>query len=227
MKKNKIKILIVDDEPDIIEILKFNLENEGYKVISAENGKVALKLADEHIPQLIILDLMMPIMDGIEACERLRMDKKFNNTLIMFLSARGEDYSQVAAFESGADDYVTKPIKPRILNSKVKALLRRFKNDFGQILSYQNIVIDSERYIVEVGGKTINLPRKEFELLFLLASKPGKVFKREKIMELVWGSDVVVGDRTIDVHIRKLREKVGENFLKTIKGVGYQFIVKE
>ena len=227
MKKNKIKILIVDDEPDIIEILKFNLENEGYTVISAENGKVALKLAGEHIPQLIILDLMMPIMDGIEACERLRMDKKFNNTLIMFLSARGEDYSQVAAFESGADDYVTKPIKPRILNSKVKALLRRFKNDFGQILSYQNIVIDSERYIVEVGGKTINLPRKEFELLFLLASKPGKVFKREKIMELVWGSDVVVGDRTIDVHIRKLREKVGENFLKTIKGVGYQFIVKE
>ena len=227
MKKNKIKILIVDDEPDIIEILKFNLENEGYKVISAENGKVALKLADEHIPQLIILDLMMPIMDGIEACERLRMDKKFNNTLIMFLSARGEDYSQVAAFESGADDYVTKPIKPRILNSKVKALLRRFKNDFGQILSYQNIVIDSERYIVEVGGKTINLPRKEFELLFLLASKPGKVFKREKIMELVWGSDIIVGDRTIDVHIRKLREKVGENFLKTIKGVGYQFIVKE
>lgn len=227
MKKNKIKILIVDDEPDIIEILKFNLENEGYKVISAENGKVALKLADEHIPQLIILDLMMPIMDGIEACERLRMDKKFNNTLIMFLSARGEDYSQVAAFESGADDYVTKPIKPRILNSKVKALLRRFKNDFGQILSYQNIVIDSERYIVEVGGKTINLPRKEFELLFLLASKPGKVFKREKIMESVWGSDVIVGDRTIDVHIRKLREKVGQNFLKTIKGVGYQFIVKE
>lgn len=227
MKKNKIKIIIVDDEPDIIEILKFNLENEGYTVISAENGKVALKLADEHIPQLIILDLMMPIMDGIEACERLRMDKKFNNTLIMFLSARGEDYSQVAAFESGADDYVTKPIKPRILNSKVKALLRRFKNDFGQILSYQNIVIDSEKYIVEVGGKTINLPRKEFELLFLLASKPGKVFKREKIMELVWGSDVVVGDRTIDVHIRKLREKVGENFLKTIKGVGYQFIVKE
>ena len=227
MENNKIKILIVDDEPDIIEILKFNLENEGYKVISAENGKVALKLADEHIPQLIILDLMMPIMDGIEACERLRMDKKFNNTLIMFLSARGEDYSQVAAFESGADDYVTKPIKPRILNSKVKALLRRFKNDFGQILSYQNIVIDSERYIVEVGGKTINLPRKEFELLFLLASKPGKVFKREKIMESVWGSDVIVGDRTIDVHVRKLREKIGEFFLKTIKGVGYQFILKE
>ena len=227
MKKSKIKILIVDDEPDIIEILKFNLENEGYKVFSAENGKEALKLADQILPNLIILDLMMPIMDGIEACERLRMDKKYNNTLIMFLSARGEDYSQIAAFDSGADDYVTKPIKPRILNSKVKALLRRFKNDLGQILSYKNIVIDSEKYIVEVDGKTINLPRKEFELLFLLASRPGKVFKREKIMESVWGSDVIVGDRTIDVHVRKLREKIGENSLKTIKGVGYQFIVKE
>jgi two-component system alkaline phosphatase synthesis response regulator PhoP len=224
VKKEKIKILIVDDEPDIIEILKFNLENEGYNVISAANGKEALKLADKHIPQLIILDLMMPVMDGIEACERLRMDKKFNNTVIMFLSARGEDYSQVAAFESGADDYVTKPIKPRILNSKVKALLRRFKNDFSQILSFENIIIDSERYIVELDNRFINLPRKEFELLFLLANKPGKVFKREKIMELVWGSDVIVGDRTIDVHIRKLREKIGENFLKTIKGVGYQFI---
>ena len=223
MKKNKIKILIVDDEPDIIEILKFNLENEGYKVISALNGKEALKLADEHLPHLIILDLMMPVMDGIEACERLRMDKKFNNSVIMFLSARGEDYSQVAAFESGADDYVTKPIKPRILNSKVKALLRRFKNDLGQVLSFENIVIDSEKYIVEVDNRTINLPRKEFELLFLLASKPGKVFKREKIMESVWGTDVVVGDRTIDVHIRKLREKIGEIHLKTVKGVGYQF----
>ena len=227
MKKNKIKILIVDDEPDIIEILKFNLENEGYKVISAVNGKEALKLADEHLPHLIILDLMMPVMDGIEACERLRMDKKFNNSVIMFLSARGEDYSQVAAFESGADDYVTKPIKPRILNSKVKALLRRFKNDLGQVLSFENLLIDSEKYIVEVDNRIINLPRKEFELLFLLASKPGKVFKREKIMESVWGTDVIVGDRTIDVHIRKLREKIGENILKTIKGVGYQFNLKE
>ena len=227
MKKDKIKILIVDDEPDIIEILKFNLENEGYKVISAVNGKEALKLADKHLPNLIILDLMMPIMDGIETCERLRMDKRFNNTLIMFLSARGEDYSQVAAFESGADDYVTKPIKPRILNSKVKALLRRFKNELGQVLSFENLVIDSEKYTVEVDSKKLNLPRKEFELLFLLASRPGKVFKREKIMESVWGSDVVVGDRTIDVHVRKLREKIGEDLLKTIKGVGYQFIVKE
>ena len=227
MKKNKIKILIVDDEPDIIEILQFNLENEGYKVFSAVNGKEALNLADQHIPHLIILDLMMPVMDGIEACERLRMDKKFNNTLIMFLSARGEDYSQVAAFESGADDYVTKPIKPRILNSKVKALLRRFKTDFGQILSFENLVIDSERYIVNVNSKSINLPRKEFELLFLLASKPGKVFKRDKIMESVWGTDIIVGDRTIDVHIRKLREKLGENLFRTIKGVGYQFILNE
>ena len=226
MSGKKYTILIVDDEPDIIELLKFNLENEGYKVISAENGKEALKLADKHLPHLIILDLMMPVMDGIEACELLRIDKKFNNTLVMFLSARGEDYSQVAAFESGADDYVTKPIKPRILNSKVKALLRRYKNDFGQILSFKNLIIDSEKYTVELNGKSINLPRKEFELLFLLASKPGKVFKREKIMESVWGSDVVVGDRTIDVHIRKLREKVGVNYLNTIKGVGYQFILQ-
>ena len=227
MKKNKFKILIVDDEPDIIEILQLNLENEGYQVFSAVNGKEALKLAEMHIPHLIILDLMMPVMDGIETCERLRMDKKFNNSLIMFLSARGEDYSQVAAFESGADDYVTKPIKPRILNSKVKALLRRFKTDFGQILSFENLVIDSEKYIVKVNNNSINLPRKEFELLFLLASKPGKVFKRDKIMESVWGTDIIVGDRTIDVHIRKLREKLGENLFRTIKGVGYQFILNE
>ena len=227
MKKNKFKILVVDDEPDIIEILHFNLENEGYQVFTAVNGKEALKLAEMHIPHLIILDLMMPVMDGIETCERLRMDKKFNNSLIMFLSARGEDYSQVAAFESGADDYVTKPIKPRILNSKVKALLRRFKTDFGQILSFENLVIDSERYIVNVNSKSINLPRKEFELLFLLASKPGKVFKRDKIMESVWGTDIIVGDRTIDVHIRKLREKLGENLFRTIKGVGYQFVLNE
>ena len=225
--KSKFKILVVDDEPDIIEILQFNLENEGYQVFSAVNGKEALKLAEMHIPHLIILDLMMPVMDGIETCERLRMDKKFNNSLIMFLSARGEDYSQVAAFESGADDYVTKPIKPRILNSKVKALLRRFKTDFGQILSFENLVIDSEKYIVKVNNNSINLPRKEFELLFFLASKPGKVFKRDKIMESVWGTDIIVGDRTIDVHIRKLREKLGENLFRTIKGVGYQFVLNE
>ena len=223
----KTKILIADDEKDIVELLKFNLKSEGYSVVCAADGKEALKLADLHLPHLIILDLMMPIMDGIEACERLRMDKKFNNSLIMFLSARGEDYSQVAAFEAGADDYVTKPIKPRILNSKVKALLRRFENDHGQVLHFKNLIINGDKYSVEVDHKSIDLPRKEFELLFLLAGKPGKVFKREKIMESVWGADVIVGDRTIDVHIRKLREKIGENYLKTIKGVGYQFNLKE
>ena len=225
MKKSKIKILLVDDEPDILEILSFNLSNEGYQIFTAENGKEGLKLADQHLPHLIILDVMMPVMDGIEACERLRMDKRFENTVILFLSARGEDYSQVAAFESGADDYVTKPIKPRIFNSKVKAMLRRFlKDDIGGSLVLGDMEINAEEYKVIQKGEEITLPRKEFELLYLLASKPGKVFKRLKIMESVWGSDVVVGDRTIDVHIRKFREKLGDNYFKTIKGVGYKFV---
>jgi two-component system alkaline phosphatase synthesis response regulator PhoP len=227
MKKSKIKILIVDDEPDILEILEFNLSNEGYQIFTANNGKEALKIADRYIPHLIILDVMMPIMDGIETCERLRIDERFKNTVIMFLSARGEDYSHVAAFESGADDYVTKPVKPRILNSKVKALLRRFLSDEsdGKII-INDMVIDDEEYKVTIKGEDIILPRKEFELLYLLASKPGKVFKRLNIMEKVWGSDVVVGDRTIDVHIRKLREKIGDHHFKTIKGVGYKFVVE-
>jgi two-component system alkaline phosphatase synthesis response regulator PhoP len=227
MKKSKIKILLVDDEPDILEILEFNLSNEGYQIFTANNGKEALKIADQYIPHLIILDVMMPIMDGIETCERLRIDERFKNTVIMFLSARGEDYSHVAAFESGADDYVTKPVKPRILNSKVKALLRRFLSDEsdGKII-INDMVIDDEEYKVTIKGEDIILPRKEFELLYLLASKPGKVFKRLKIMEKVWGSDVVVGDRTIDVHIRKLREKIGDHHFKTIKGVGYKFVVE-
>lgn len=225
MKKNKIKILLVDDEPDILEILSFNLSNEGYQIFTAENGKEGLELAAQHIPNLIILDVMMPVMDGIETCERLRMDKRFENTVILFLSARGEDYSQVAAFESGADDYVTKPIKPRIFNSKVKAMLRRFlKDDVGDSLVLGDIEINVEEYKVIQKGDEITLPRKEFELLYLLASKPGKVFKRLKIMESVWGSDVVVGDRTIDVHIRKLREKLGDDYFKTVKGVGYKFV---
>lgn len=224
MNKQKIKVLLVDDEPDILEILEFNLSNEGYQIFTASNGKEALKVADQQLPHLIILDVMMPIMDGMEACERLRMDKRFQNTVIMFLSARGEDYSQVAALESGADDYVTKPIKPRILNSKVKALLRRTLNEeSGNNINIANMTINVEEYKVIQNGKEINLPRKEFELLYLLASKPGKVFKRPKIMESVWGNDVVVGDRTIDVHIRKLREKIGEQYFKTIKGVGYKF----
>lgn len=226
MKKSKIKILLVDDEPDILEILSFNLSNEGYKIFTAENGKEALDVAVKQLPDLIILDVMMPIMDGIETCERLRMDKRFKDTLIMFLSARGEDYSQVAAFESGADDYVTKPIKPRILNSKVKAMLRRFVDQEANII-IGDLLINAEEYTVFKDDKEISLPRKEFELLYLLASKPGKVFKRIKIMEAVWGSDVVVGDRTIDVHIRKLREKIGDDFLKTVKGVGYKFVIEK
>ena len=225
MRKSKIKILLVDDEPDILEILEFNLSNEGYQILTAENGKEALALADKHLPHLIILDVMMPVMDGIETCERLRMDKRFQNTIIMFLSARGEDYSHVVAFESGADDYVTKPIKPRILNSKVKAMLRRFlKDDVGGNIVIGDMEINVEEYKVNHQGKEIILPRKEFELLYLLASKPGKVFKRLKIMESVWGSDVIVGDRTIDVHIRKLREKIGDQYFKTVKGVGYKFV---
>ena len=225
MKKSKIKILLVDDEPDILEILSFNLSNEGYQIFTAENGKEGLELAAQHLPHLIILDVMMPVMDGIETCERLRMDKRFENTVILFLSARGEDYSQVAAFESGADDYVTKPIKPRIFNSKVKAMLRRFlKDDGGDSLVLGDMEINVEEYKVIQKGDEITLPRKEFELLYLLASKPGKVFKRLKIMESVWGSDVVVGDRTIDVHIRKLRDKLGDDYFKTVKGVGYKFV---
>lgn len=228
MKKSKIKILLVDDEPDILELLTYNLSAEGYKVFSAPNGKKALKVADETMPHLIVLDVMMPVMDGIETCERLRMDNRFQNTLVMFLSARGEDYSHVAAFDAGADDYVTKPIKPKVLMSKVKALLRRFiVDEETRNLAIGDLEINLEEYKVTHQGKELILPRKEFELLSLLASKPDKVFKREKIMESVWGSDVVVGDRTIDVHIRKLREKIGDDYFKTIKGVGYKFVNKE
>lgn len=228
MKKSKIKILLVDDEPDILELLTYNLSAEGYQVFTASNGKKALKVADETMPHLIILDVMMPVMDGIETCERLRMDKRFQNTLVMFLSARGEDYSHVAAFDAGADDYITKPVKPKVLMSKVKAMLRRLMvEEEGRSLFLGDLVINVEEYKVVHKGKELNFPRKEFELLFLLASKPDKVFKREKIMEAVWGSDVVVGDRTIDVHIRKLREKIGDDYFKTVKGVGYKFVNQE
>ena len=227
MKKSDIKILCVDDEPDILEILKYNLSNVGYNVYLANDGLSAIKKAKEIIPNLIIMDVMMPKMDGIQACENLRANEKFNDTIIMFLTARGEDFSHVAAYEAGADDYVTKPVKPKILVSKVKGLLRRFKkvndNDIN-IIELKDIIIDKEKYKVHILGNTLDLPRKEFELLFLLASKPDKVFKREKIMENVWGEEVVVGDRTIDVHIRKLREKLGDKYIKTIKGVGYKFV---
>ena len=226
MKKKDIKILLVDDEPDVIEIIRYNLDQEGYKLYTASDGKEALKKAKKNIPNLIIMDVMMPNMDGIEACEQFRNDECFNDTIIMILTARGEDYSYVAAFEAGADDYVTKPIKPKIIVSKVKALLRRLKNEEQTLEKIQigKLIIDREQYEVTHMGKPFSMPRKEFELLYLLASKPDKVIKREKIMEIVWGSEVVVGDRTIDVHIRKLREKIGDKYFKTVKGVGYKFI---
>ena len=229
MKKSDIKILCVDDEPDILEILKYNLSNEGYSVSTAADGKSAIEIAYNISPNLIIMDVMMPNMDGIEACEKLRSDEKFNDTIIMFLTARGEDYSHVAAYDAGADDYVTKPVKPKVLVSKVKGLLRRLKKviakDINEIV-FDDIKIDREKYKVYISDNVLNLPRKEFELLYLLASKPDKVYKREKIMETVWGSEVVVGDRTIDVHIRKLREKVGDKYFKTVKGVGYKFVIE-
>ena len=229
MKKSDIKILCVDDEPDILEILKYNLSNEGYNVSTASDGKSAIEMAYNISPNLIIMDVMMPNMDGIEACEKLRSDDKFNDTIIMFLTARGEDYSHVAAYDAGADDYVTKPVKPKVLVSKVKGLLRRLKKviakDINEIV-FDDIKIDREKYKVYISDNVLNLPRKEFELLYLLASKPDKVYKREKIMETVWGSEVVVGDRTIDVHIRKLREKVGDKYFKTVKGVGYKFVIE-
>ncbi|MDA0985954.1 MAG: response regulator transcription factor [Bacteroidetes bacterium] len=229
MKKENIKILLVDDEPDIVEIIRFNLERVGYQISTAYNGVEAIKVAEKEIPHLIILDIMMPGIDGIETCERLRQDPMFNDTVIMFLSARGEDYSHVAAFEAGADDYTTKPIKPKVLVSKVKGLLRRFKDveSTDTLLEFSNLRIDREKYKVTLHGEELSIPRKEFELFFLLASKPGKVFKREKIMDKIWGSDVVVGDRTIDVHIRKLREKLGDHWFRTIKGVGYAFVQPE
>lgn len=229
MNKGEIKILLVDDEPDILEIVGYNLKNEGYEVLTAENGQEAIKVAKKHIPHLILLDIMMPEMDGIEACEKIRKIKSLENVIIAFLTARGEDYSQVAGFEAGADDYITKPIKPKVLISKIKSLLRRLKNDFSEEESLQlgNIVIDQEEYVVYKAGEKISLPRKEFELFSLLTSKPGKVFKREVILDTVWGNEVVVGGRTIDVHIRKLREKIGDDHFKTVKGVGYKFVLTE
>ncbi|WGK66159.1 response regulator transcription factor [Croceiramulus getboli] len=226
MKKKDITILLVDDEADILEIVGYNLSNEGYNVITAENGAEAVKKAKKHVPHLIILDVMMPEMDGIEACEKIRQNKALSETIITFLTARGEDYSQVAGFEAGADDYITKPIKPKVLLSKVKALLRRLKTSEGNqnIVKIGDLIINREEYKIVKNKKEIVLPRKEFELLSLLASKPGKVFKREDILDRVWGNEVVVGGRTIDVHIRKLREKLGDKSFKTIKGVGYKFV---
>ncbi len=229
MKKDDIKILLVDDEPDILEIVGYNLRNEGYQVFTASNGLEGVKQAKKVIPHLILMDIMMPEMDGIEACEKIRKINTLEHVIISFLTARGEDYSQVAGFDAGADDYITKPIKPKVLVSKIKSLLRRLKNkeeeDTSTIIG--DIVINREEYVVFKGDKKIILPKKEFELFSLLTSKPGKVFKREVILDSVWGNEVVVGGRTIDVHIRKLREKIGDNYFKTIKGVGYKFVLED
>ena len=224
MNKKDIKILLVDDEPDILEIVGYNLSNAGYQIITAENGLEAVKKAKKELPQLIILDVMMPEMDGIEACELIRKIPDLKDVVITFLTARGEDYSQVAGFDAGADDYITKPIKPKVLISKVKALLRRFKEEENDTVKIGDLVINRDEYKIVLKGVEMVLPRKEFELLSLLASKPGKVFKRDEILDKVWGNEVVVGGRTIDVHIRKLREKIGDKSFKTVKGVGYKFV---
>tara|TARA_B110001469_G_scaffold121325_1_gene130689 strand:+ start:1431 stop:2108 length:678 start_codon:yes stop_codon:yes gene_type:complete len=223
MKKEK--ILIVDDEADILEIVGYNLKKEGFDVFTAENGKKAIEIAIEVNPDLIILDVMMPEMDGMETCYQMRNIPALKDTLVTFLSARGEDYSQIAGFDAGADDYITKPVKPRVLISKIRAILRRKGGGETVLADIEagGISIDRERYVIKQNDKELNLPKKEFELLSLLMSKPGKVFTREMIMNQIWGGEVVVGDRTIDVHIRKLREKLGETLIKTIKGVGYKF----
>ncbi|MFC6877203.1 response regulator transcription factor [Flavobacterium myungsuense] len=228
MKKKDITILLVDDEQDILEIVGYNLSQEGYKIVTAVNGKDAIAKAKKELPHLIIMDVMMPEMDGMEACEAIRKIPELSQVIITFLTARSEDYSQVAGFDAGADDYITKPIKPKLLVSKVKALLRRLKEDEkvnSETLNVGGIEINREEYKIKKDDIEIVLPRKEFELFYLLASKPGKVFKREEILDKVWGNEVIVGGRTIDVHIRKLREKIGDDFFKTIKGVGYKFEV--
>ena len=219
------KILLVDDEPDILEIIAYSLESAGYKIYKANNGLEAIKIAEKIIPDLIIMDLMMPHMNGIDACDNIRKSDNLNDVIITFLSARGEDFSKIAGFEAGADDYITKPIKPKVLLSKIKALLRRKSSEQDQtIIQINDLIIDRSKYSVNLKGIELNLPRKEFELLYLLVSSPNTVFTRGKILDVVWGSDVIVGDRTIDVHIRKLREKIGNSSFKTIKGVGYKFV---
>jgi two-component system, OmpR family, alkaline phosphatase synthesis response regulator PhoP len=220
------KILIVDDERDIVELLKYNLEKEGYKCYSAENGAQAVAKAIDKKPDLILLDIMMPIMDGIEACRQIRAEESLKGVFISFLTARAEEYSEIAGFEVGADDYITKPIKPRVLISRVKAILGRTKGEAkGDIIEIGDLLIDRNTFNVSVRGNKLILPKKEFELLYLLASKPDKVYTRESILNKVWGMDVSVVDRTIDVHIRKIREKIGEDRIQTIKGVGYKFVV--
>lgn len=230
-KENMPRILLVDDEEDILEFVSYNLEREGFNVITGRNGKEAIQLVTKMKPDLVILDVMMPEMDGIAACEEIRKLPGCRDLVIAFLTARGEDYSQIAGFEAGADDYITKPIRPKVLISRVKALLKRSggtvseSTDQEKIIRIGNIVIDKERYVLQIEGEELVLPRKEFELLSLLVSKPDKVFTREEIYKSVWGDNVIVGDRTIDVHIRKLREKIGNDHIRTLKGIGYKFVV--
>jgi len=225
---DKVKILIVDDEPDILEFLKYNLDKEeGFEVFTAQDGEEGIKVAEREQPTLIILDIMMPKMDGVEVCRHLRAKPEFEHTIITFLTARDEDYSQIAALDVGGDDYITKPIRPRVFLSRIKALLRRSgrapESDSAEIIRVGDLAIDREKVNVTRGEETIDLAKKEFELLYLLVSKPGKVFSRDEIFNKVWGTDVIVGNRTIDVHIRKLREKIGDHYIKTIKGIGYKF----
>jgi two-component system alkaline phosphatase synthesis response regulator PhoP len=228
-KKNK--ILIVDDELDILEFVSYNLRNEGFVVDVANNGVEGISKAKDSIPDLVLLDVMMPRMDGMETCEELRKIGKLDNTIIVFLTARGEDYSQIAGFEAGGDDYIVKPIKPKVLISRIKALIRRrdrtnnsSDKQESMIIEQDDIILDREKYIVLKKGKKLSLPKKEFELLTLLISSPERVFSRNEIFSKIWGDDVIVGDRTIDVHIRKLREKVGEKHIQTVKGVGYKYV---
>ena len=217
-------ILIVDDEPDIIEILRYNLEKEGYKTYSAANGLEAVAKAESILPDLILLDVMLPDMDGIQTCETIRSKPELRDTLIAFLTARSEDYSEIAGFQAGADDYITKPIRPKVLISRIQSLLKRTRQQVDtNIISYNEIVLNKEKMLVEMDGVSLTLPNKEFRLLELLISKPERVFTRKEIYSLIWGSDIIVGDRTIDVHIRKLREKLQERYIYTIKGVGYVF----
>jgi two-component system, OmpR family, alkaline phosphatase synthesis response regulator PhoP len=231
MQKNSYRILLVDDERDILEFLGYNLQRAGYEIYKAQNGRDAIDMADEIKPHLILLDVMMPEMDGIETCEELRKNRSLDQTLVVFLTARGEDYSQIAGFDAGADDYLTKPIKPKVLISRISAMLKRIRRKDDQksredipVIELPNLIIDQERFLIVKDGVEIVLPKKEFELLKLLISRPEKVFTREEIFSRVWGDDVIVGDRTIDVHIRKLREKIGEKNIKTLKGVGYKYV---
>ncbi|MDY6800375.1 MAG: response regulator transcription factor [Bacteroidota bacterium] len=230
MDNKNYKILLVDDESDILEFLSYNINKEGFEVFTANNGKEAIEIAKKIKPHLILLDVMMPEMDGIETCEIMRQDKKLQNTIIAFLTARGEDYSQIAGFEAGGDDYIAKPVKPKVLISRIRALLKRFnpatdqKNNDDLIIKQSNLIIDRQKYIVIKDGNELILPKKEFELLVLLISKPDRVFTRDEIFSSIWGDNIIVGDRTIDVHIRKLREKIGDEHIKTIKGVGYKYV---